>query len=114
MKMLISGEIPVADAATPKAIPNGTTNAATGAISTLPRHTPPAVKRGRWHSFESDIFPAIESHLRRGRSSGQSTQAGGDARSRRQVTLHSLVPPISSSYSGCGKVVKELEIEKRH
>ena len=26
----------------------------------------------------------------------------------------SLVPPISSSYSGCGKLVKELEIEKRH
>jgi len=25
-----------------------------------------------------------------------------------------LVPPISSSYSGCGKLVKELEIEKRH
>jgi hypothetical protein len=24
------------------------------------------------------------------------------------------VPPISSSYSGCGKLVKELEIEKRH
>jgi hypothetical protein len=25
-----------------------------------------------------------------------------------------LVPPISSSYSGCSKLVKELEIEKRH
>jgi len=24
------------------------------------------------------------------------------------------VPPISSSYSGCSKLVKELEIEKRH
>jgi hypothetical protein len=24
-----------------------------------------------------------------------------------------LVPPISSSYSGCGKFVKELEIDKR-
>jgi len=28
--------------------------------------------------------------------------------------LSALVPPISSSYSGCGKLVKELEIEKRH
>jgi hypothetical protein len=25
-----------------------------------------------------------------------------------------VVPPISSSYIGCGKLVKELEIEKRH
>jgi len=24
------------------------------------------------------------------------------------------VPPISSSYSGCGNLMKELEIEKRH
>ena len=46
MNTLIPGEIPLADAATPKAIPNGITNAAIGAISTLPRHTPLAVKRG--------------------------------------------------------------------
>jgi len=31
-----------------------------------------------------------------------------------QIALGRLVPPISSSYSGCGKLVKELEIEKRH
>jgi len=30
------------------------------------------------------------------------------------VLIRTLVPPISSSYSGCGKLVKELEIEKRH
>ena len=30
-----------------------------------------------------------------------------------QIALGRLVPPISSSYSGC-KLVKELEIEKRH
>ena len=29
-------------------------------------------------------------------------------------TLRMLVPPISSSCSGCSKLVKELEIEKRH
>jgi len=27
--------------------------------------------------------------------------------------MQALVPPISSSYSGCSKLVKELEIEKR-
>jgi hypothetical protein len=59
MKTLTSGEIPLADAATPKAIPNGITNAAMGAISTLPRHTPLAVKHGRSSWFESGMVPDI-------------------------------------------------------
>jgi peptidoglycan/LPS O-acetylase OafA/YrhL len=36
------------------------------------------------------------------------------ARMRLRDRLGRLVPPISSSYSGCSKPVKELEIEKRH
>jgi hypothetical protein len=59
MNTLIPGKIPLADAATPKAIPNGITNAAIGAISTLPRHTPLAVKRGPSSWSELGISPAI-------------------------------------------------------
>jgi len=29
-------------------------------------------------------------------------------------SMPALVSPISSSYSGCSKLVKELEIQKRH
>src|SRR4030081_2531489 len=47
MKRLISGEMPLAEAATPNAIPNGMMTTAIGAISTQPRHTPFAVKHGR-------------------------------------------------------------------
>ena len=71
MNTLISGEIPLADAATPNAIPNGITNAAMGAISTLPRHTPRAVKRGRSGRFGRS--PDIRCHMKRDPSSGQST-----------------------------------------
>src|SRR5215831_8079455 len=67
MNTLIPGEMPLADAATPKAIPNGITNAAIGAISTLPRLTPLAVKRGRSSWFELGISPAISGSFETGR-----------------------------------------------
>jgi len=66
MNTLIPGATPLADAATPKAMPNGITNAAMGAISTLPRHTPLAVKRGRSSRVESGISPDIEGSFETG------------------------------------------------
>lgn len=47
MSTEISGGTALAEAATPNAMPKGTTNTAIGAISTAPLQTPRAVKRGR-------------------------------------------------------------------
>src|ERR1700730_10527216 len=69
---LISAGTPLADAATPNAIPKGITNAAMGAISTLPRQTPFAVKHGRLDRLESRLSPDMRNNLRPDLSSRQS------------------------------------------
>src|ERR1041384_7861313 len=93
IKMLMSGEMPLAEAATPKASPNGITNAAMGVISRQRRHTPLAVKRGRPSWFIFGTFSDIWRHLRRGLPTGQSTGAG--SRQRRLLAPSRLGPSRS-------------------
>src|SRR5262249_22163365 len=68
--------------------------AATSAADRLDKSVS-ATKVMRTGLFLGHIFPWIQRPNQRSRS-------------------RPLVPPISSSYSGCGQFVKELEIEKRH
>src|SRR5215831_1936233 len=111
MNTLIPGAIPLADAATPKAMPNGTTNAAMGAISMLPRHTPRAVKRVRSKRVETGLSPDMGVIC--DRAARPVNQLAAVARNRPtsdQRTLGqvgtSTFPGVSSQFiEGLGKII---------